>query len=256
MKNNEEFRKAVFQKAKAYAALKKKKSDSFVKALAASCIVVAIVLPAVYLPISTVIGDRNTAGMTPAYTGLQYSTTGFAQTTVTDESFTTGSSSMTGVLGGTVATQGPSDVPMENWVIWLEDAGYGTTFMPQRRKTYAVKNSEWNGSENFASFVRTIICMADFTEEMRESVSRISTFENIDDGYFDDHVFVYITVNSQYVPASVVCREGENGKVIEIGVVESADGSDKMASYTLIVHYPKAELSEGEEISVTEKFYA
>jgi hypothetical protein len=34
------------------------------------------------------------------------------------------------------------------------------------------------------------------------------------------------------------------------------NGSDKMASYTLIVHYPKAELSEGEEISVTEKFYA
>jgi hypothetical protein len=255
MKNNEEFRKAVFEKAKAYAALKKKKSDSFVKVLAASCIVAATVLTAVYLPISTVIGDRNTAGMTPDYTGLQYSTTGSAQTTVTCESFTTGGASMT-EIHGTVATQGPSNVPMENWVIWLKDAGYGTTFMPQRRKTYAVKNAKWNGSENFVSFVRPIICMADFTEEMRESVSLIPTFENIDDGYFDDYVFVYITVNSQYVPASVVCREDENGKVIEIGVVESVNGSDKMASYTLIVHYPKAELSEGEEISVTEKFYA
>ena len=63
MKNNEEFRNSVFEKAEAYAHKRKERRAKNIRTAVAVAMTLAVFIPIIYLPISIGIGNNSTAGM-------------------------------------------------------------------------------------------------------------------------------------------------------------------------------------------------
>lgn len=63
MKNNEEFRNSVFEKAEAYRRERKERKSKNIRAALAVAMTLAVFIPIIYLPVSIGIGNNSTAGM-------------------------------------------------------------------------------------------------------------------------------------------------------------------------------------------------